>query len=86
MSTPEQAQARLAAALERLNNAADRASVSAGSAPAAAAGPAVEELQEQLDQANAEIARLRQVNQAVATKLEQTVERIEEAIGENTPA
>lgn len=83
MSTPEQAQARLAAALDRLARAAQRAGVPAVSA---ASAEEMEALKARLAGADAEIARLRQVNMAVATKLEQTIERIEDAIGESAPA
>lgn len=83
MSTPEQAQARLAAALDRLARAAQGAGVPAVSA---ASAEELEALQARLAGADAEVARLRQVNMAVATKLEQTIERIEDAIGESAPA
>ncbi len=83
MSTPEQAQARLAAALDRLARAAEVTGVPAVSA---ASSEETEALKTRLAGADAEIARLRQVNMAVATKLDQTIERIEEAIGESAPA
>lgn len=83
MSTPEQAQARLAAALDRLARVAQSAGVSAVSD---GASEELEALKTRLAGADTEIARLRQVNMAVASKLEQTIERIEDAIGESAPA
>lgn len=76
MSTVDEAEARFAAALKRLE-----AAMSAQAAGRAPRGE-VSALQARAEAAESELERLRQVNAAIAAKLESTAERVAALIGE----
>ena len=79
MSTVEQAQARLAAAIERLRRAADAVTTSRADAPPP---EEVEALRARVEAAEVEAERLKGVNTAIATKLDQAIARVEAVLDE----
>ena len=79
MSTVEQAQARLAAAIERLRRAADAVTTSRADAPPP---EEVEALRARVEAAEAEAERLKGVNTAIAAKLDQAIARVEAVLDE----
>ena len=79
MSTVEQAQARMAAAIERLRRAADAVATSRPDTPTPEEAQA---LQARVQAAEAEVERLKAVNMAIAAKLDQAIARVETVLDE----
>ena len=79
MSTVEQAQARMAAAIERLRRATD---AMATSRPDTLPAEAAEALRARAEAAEAEVERLKGVNAAIAAKLDQAIARVEAVLDE----